>query len=82
METSAAVVEKHLNTTIYAGILSDPPVATYALNRGIPFVLSHPRTQIARQLHRLAGQLLIDAAEQTTPAPQLWSKLFSLWQRT
>jgi pilus assembly protein CpaE len=78
---SAAVIEKHLNATIYASILSDPPIATYAFNRGIPFVLSHPRTQIARQVHLLAGQLLTAGAEKTQPAPQLWTKLFPFLQR-
>ena len=74
---SVAAIEKHLNTTIFSTILSDPPVATYAFNRGIPFVLSHPHTRIARQFQQLADQLLTHTSTQTKPAAQLWSGLFS-----
>jgi len=39
----------------------DPTLATFALNRGIPFVLSHPRSRLS---HRIAGLADILLAEQ------------------
>lgn len=38
---------------IAAALPDDPALATFALNRGVPFVLSHPRSILTREMHRL-----------------------------
>jgi len=38
---------------ITAALPDDPALATFALNRGVPFVLSHPRSILTKEMHRL-----------------------------
>lgn len=40
-----------------AAIPDDPALATFALNRGVPLVLSHPRALVSRQIHQLVGRV-------------------------
>lgn len=64
---SEAIMEKHLGEPIVASIPSDPSLAVYALNRGVPFVASHARAPISRGIHQLANLLLVaDPAVKTT----------------
>jgi len=44
----------------------DPTLATFALNRGIPFVLSHPRSRLSHRIAGLADLLL--AEQEAAPA--------------
>jgi pilus assembly protein CpaE len=74
---NAGAIEKHLGVPVQASVLSDPPLAIYAFNRGIPFVLSHPRALISRQIQRLADQWIKKRATQKENAPQTRSRLFS-----
>ncbi|MCL4860250.1 MAG: P-loop NTPase [Caldilineaceae bacterium] len=67
---SEAVIQKHLGEPIVASIPADPPLATYALNRGVPFVASHARAPISRGIQQLATHLL--AADPAT-APKATS---------
>jgi pilus assembly protein CpaE len=76
---SASMIEKQIGERICASIFADQPVATYALNRGIPFVLSHPRALISRRLHQLAEQLHAETAGEPATTPQPRKKRFALW---
>lgn len=64
---SNAVIEKHLGEKISASVLTDPPVATYALNRGIPFVISHARAPISRSVQKLVDHLLASSPVASAP---------------
>jgi len=54
----AGVIQKQLREKALLTIPEDTPLATYALNRGVPYVLSHPRAIISRRIQQLADQLL------------------------
>ena len=57
----ASVIQKQLREKALLTIPEDTPLATYALNRGVPYVLSHPRAVISRRIYALADQLLSGA---------------------
>jgi pilus assembly protein CpaE len=67
---SAATLEQHLGEKIRASIPTDPPVATYALNQGVPFVSSHARAPISRALYQLVDLLLAGAPGAAEPKSQ------------
>ena len=76
---SAAVIEKHLNTTIYASILSDQPVATYAFNRGIPFG-AEPPTHADCPPNSPVGRPVVDGCHRENKAdPPPVGKVFSVF---
>jgi pilus assembly protein CpaE len=52
-----AAAARQLGESPAASIPEDPALATFALNRGVPFVLSHPRSILARKVQELTEQL-------------------------
>jgi pilus assembly protein CpaE len=44
---------KQIGENIVAALPEDAALATFALNRGVPFVLSHPRSILSRKVHDL-----------------------------
>jgi pilus assembly protein CpaE len=48
-----AVIEKQLNQKLAISIPDDAPLATYALNRGVPFIGSHPQSLLSRRINTL-----------------------------
>jgi len=54
----AGMVQKQLREKAFIAIPEDTALATYALNRGVPFVLSHPRAVISRRIHNLVDNLI------------------------
>jgi pilus assembly protein CpaE len=76
---SAATIEKHLGEKIYASIPAEPALATFACNRGVPFVISHPRAQISRQVQQLADQLVKSKAATPNRPPRAVPALLSLF---
>lgn len=52
------VVHDQLREAVAVAIPEDAPLATYAFNRGVPFVLSHQRALITRRLNSLTDRLL------------------------
>jgi pilus assembly protein CpaE len=54
----AGMVQKQLREKNFTAIPEDTALATYALNRGVPFVLSHPRAVISRRIHSLVDNLV------------------------
>ena len=52
-----ADIEKRLRASFRQTILSDQGLATHSLNRGVPVVMSHPRSGLARGISQLAGKI-------------------------
>ncbi len=52
------VVHDQLREAVAVSIPEDAPLATYAFNRGVPFVLSHQRALMTRRLNTLTDRLL------------------------
>ncbi|MCL4465977.1 MAG: response regulator [Chloroflexi bacterium] len=59
-------VEKSLNLRTALGIPTDLRLATYALNKGTPFVLSQPKSALALSIRDLAG--LVDGESAVSQA--------------
>ncbi len=53
-------IETRLRISIRFSIPDDQALATHSINRGVPIVLSHPRSAVARAVQRLARQLRLD----------------------
>ena len=57
---------KQVGQPIAAILPDDPALATFALNRGVPYVLSHPRSILTRETLRLMQQVFaVSAAGQS-----------------
>jgi pilus assembly protein CpaE len=67
---------KQVGEEIIAALPDDPGLATFALNRGVPFVLSHPRSILSRKVQELVSKLF-DVKAAAKPASQESRKLFS-----
>ena len=52
------VVHDQLREAVAVSLPEDAPLATYAFNRGVPFVLSHQRALMTRRLNNLTDRLL------------------------
>lgn len=55
-------IEKRLRVTVRHRIPVDQPLVTYCINRGVPLVLSHRYSAVARAINSLARQLADDLA--------------------
>lgn len=78
---STGVIEKHLGEPLAVSIDADAPMAMFAFNRGIPYVLSHPRAAASRQIERLAEHLVeVRSARQQSALHRLPSFL-SFWSQ-
>ncbi len=53
---SENAVSAQIGEPLAAAIPDDSALATFAMNRGVPFVLSHPRSLVSRQIHQLVNQ--------------------------
>ena len=51
-------IEKHLEAEFRHTIPDDQLLASHSINRGVPFVVSHRRSGLARAIRRLAQQLV------------------------
>ena len=71
------VVQTQLREPVAAVIPEDNSLATFAFNRGVPFVVSHPRSVLSRRLQNLADSLIHDRALAVAEAPPRRSSLFS-----
>jgi len=72
-------IEERLRVAVRHAIPDDQPLATYGINRGVPLVMSHPRSAVARAVGKLAEQLMEDVLKEREPADGLIERLF---QRT
>jgi len=71
------VVQAQLHEPVAASILEDTALATFAFNRGVPFIVSHPRSSVSRRLQTLADGLINEGAFAAGQAPAQRSSLFS-----
>ncbi len=65
---TAKSIEARFGHKVDAVLCDDAALVTYACNRGTPFVLSHPRALLSRQVVKLAGEL--GAAASAKPIPE------------
>ena len=56
----ADAIRRHLRMQIAEEIPDDQPLVTASVNRGVPFVLSHPRSPLARAVQKVALNLAPD----------------------
>jgi len=61
-------IETRLHVHIKHTIPDDQPLATYTINRGVPVVISHRRSALARAYRKLAEALAQDGPEGALPA--------------
>jgi len=61
-------IEERLKVRVMHCIPDDQPLVTASINRGVPLVLSHRRSAVARAMRWLARQLLADPALGGQPA--------------
>jgi pilus assembly protein CpaE len=60
-------VEASIRRPIDGSIVSDGRLAVLAVNRGVPFVVSHPESPLSRDLVALAHTVVGDVAKPTSP---------------
>jgi pilus assembly protein CpaE len=53
-------IQERLGIPINHRVPDDQPLATHSINRGVPLVISHQRSAVARSLGKLAEQLIED----------------------
>lgn len=71
-------VEQILNMSVYARIPSDFKTAVFSLNSGVPFVISHARSPLSKQVVALAKKL----NENDTPSSDEPKKFWGKWFKT
>ncbi len=54
-------IEERLKVRVKHRIPDDQPLATYSINRGVPLVVSHDRSAVARAVDKLAQRLIEDS---------------------
>jgi pilus assembly protein CpaE len=59
-------VEASIRRPIDGTIVSDGRLAVLAVNRGVPFIISHPESPLSRDVAKLARTLAGDVATATT----------------
>jgi pilus assembly protein CpaE len=62
---SVADLGSRLQIAVTQTIPDDQPLVVYSMNRGVPLVLSHPRSAVAQAINRLAEQLAREVPART-----------------
>ncbi len=57
---SRSDIEERLGIRIAHHIPDDQPLVTHSINRGVPLMVSHPRSAVARTIRQIAEELLKD----------------------
>jgi pilus assembly protein CpaE len=65
---SARDIGDRLRVQVRHRIPDDQPLATHSVNRGVPMVMSHRRSAVARAIRQLARMLADDLGQKTKPA--------------
>lgn len=71
-----AACAKQVGEEIAAALPDDASLATFALNRGVPYVLSHPRSILSRKVHELVSKVF-DVKSAPKTASKESRKLFN-----
>ncbi len=77
-----STLQKQLREKIVVSLTDDAPLATYALNRGVPFVLSHGRSALTRSITTLVAQFTAGTQTATAPTPKKPFALLPLLSRS
>ncbi|MHB9033941.1 MAG: AAA family ATPase [Anaerolineae bacterium] len=67
-------IEEHLHIHVKHVIPDDQPLATFAINRGVPFSMSHPSAAVSRANKSLAELLIRDAEKEKIAEGELPEK--------
>lgn len=62
-------IERRLHVPVRHTVPDDQPLVSLSINRGVPLVLSHPRSAVARSVRELAVHLAAEADPSFKPAP-------------
>jgi pilus assembly protein CpaE len=62
-------IQNHLKVGFKYSVPDDQPLATHSINRGVPMVVSHPRSAVARAVRGMARSLIEDLAPELDVAP-------------
>ncbi len=62
-------IQQHLRHPVQANLPSDGPAVTYAANKGIPVVQSHPQSWVAQSFLKLAAWVAGDNVETISQGP-------------
>ncbi|MDO8674100.1 MAG: response regulator [Dehalococcoidia bacterium] len=63
-------IESNVNYKVTCGIVNDWKLATFSVNRGVPFVMSSKESQISRDILALAGTVSTSEAAKSLPEGQ------------
>jgi pilus assembly protein CpaE len=77
-------IEDRLQMSVHHVIPDDQPLVTHSINRGVPLVVSHPRSAVARAVDKLAQNLIADLAPEQRQQSKvgLFGRLFSAGRLT
>jgi pilus assembly protein CpaE len=64
-------IESRLQIPIRHVIPDDQPLATHSINRGVPLIISHPRSAVARAVDKLGRDLIFELAPELMPQPRV-----------
>lgn len=81
---SPAASQDQLGQEIVAAIPDDPALATFAVNRGVPFCLSHSSSILARDVSRLVARVVdfsLATPAQTKASPAKSKRLLGLFSK-
>ncbi len=70
-----SMLQKQLREKIAVSFTDDAPLATYALNRGVPFVLSHGRSSLTRSITTLVEQYHVGVPTPVAPTKKPFALL-------
>ena len=68
---SVQEIEHSLNLEFYATVPSDGKTVMTSINKGIPFVISHQQTPVAKSVFQLAEKLIPDEPHQAIDSKSL-----------
>jgi pilus assembly protein CpaE len=66
-------IEQHLHLNVKYTVPDDQNLATYAINRGIPYSISHPKSAVAKAIRGLA-ELIVSNSQSPVTEPELREK--------
>jgi pilus assembly protein CpaE len=75
-----ADIEERLHVRIHHTVPDDQPLVSLSINRGVPLVLSHSRSAVARAMQSLAQRFVAETNSSAVPAmvkPSLRNGLFN-----
>jgi pilus assembly protein CpaE len=82
---SAADIEMRLHVPVRYRVPDDQPLATHSVNRGVPLLISHPRSAVGRAIRGLGRLLAADRAGEAAvalPATGATAGLFGWLRRS